>query len=96
MFAFDRGADLRFAGGMSIEHHSLVQEFPDHRETIHRMKQDNAHFHKLMVKHEEVDKEIVRMEEGIETPEDAVLTQLKKERLELKDELLAMMLKDEK
>jgi uncharacterized protein YdcH (DUF465 family) len=80
---------------MSIEHHSLVVEFPHHRETIHQLKQENAHFQKLMTKHEEVDKEIVRMEEGIETPEDAVLTQLKKQRLELKDELLEMMLKAE-
>jgi uncharacterized protein YdcH (DUF465 family) len=34
------------------------------------------------------------MEDGIETPEDAVLTQLKKERLELKDELLLMLNKN--
>ena len=81
---------------MSIEHHSLASEFPDHRETIHQLKQENAHFHKLMVKYEDVDKEIVRMEENIETPEDAVMTQLKKQRLELKDELLAMMLKAER
>jgi uncharacterized protein YdcH (DUF465 family) len=49
-----------------------------------------------MVKYEDVDKEIVRMEEGIETPEDAVLTELKKSRLELKDEILAMLLKEQK
>ncbi|MGI9244059.1 MAG: YdcH family protein [Verrucomicrobiales bacterium] len=81
---------------MSIEHHSLVTEFPDHRDAIHKLKQENAHFHKLMTKYEEVDKEIVRMEEGIETPEDAVVTNVKKQRLELKDELLAMLLKEEK
>ena len=80
---------------MSIEHHSLVTEFPNHRETIHRLKLENAHFQKLMAKHEETDKEIVRMEEGIETPEDAVLTELKKERLEVKDEILAMLQKAE-
>lgn len=80
---------------MPIEHHSLITEFPDHRETIHSLKQENAHFHKLMEKYEETDKQIVRMEEGIETPEDAVLTQLKKERLDLKDELLSMLIKAE-
>lgn len=79
---------------MSIKHHPLATEFPEHRETIHILKQENAHFHKFMVKYEEVDKEIVRMEDGIETPEDAVLTQLKKERLELKDELLLMLNKN--
>ena len=53
------------------------------------------HFSKLMAKHEEVDKEIVRMEEGIETPEDLVLAQLKKQRLELKDEIFSMLTKAE-
>lgn len=44
---------------------------------------------------EAVDKEIVRMEENIETPEDSVLTEKKKTRLMLKDELLAMISKSE-
>jgi len=35
------------------------------------------------------------MEEGIETPEDAVLTELKKQRLEVKDEIFAMLLQVE-
>ena len=80
---------------MSIHHHSLITEFPEHREAIHQLKQENLHFSKLMAKHEEVDKEIVRMEEGIETPEDLVLAQLKKQRLELKDEIFSMLTKAE-
>lgn len=77
---------------MAIEHHPLSTEFPEHVDTIHQLKMENAHFQKLMAKYEEIDKEIVRMEEGIETPEDAVLTEEKKKRLELKDELHAMIL----
>ena len=76
---------------MPIEHHPLIAEFPDHRETLHTLKEKNAHFHKLMEAYEELDKEIFRFEEGIETPEDAVLTGLKKRRLELKDEIAAML-----
>ncbi|MFK7851253.1 MAG: YdcH family protein [Akkermansiaceae bacterium] len=76
---------------MSIQHRSLVVEFPEHRETIHRLKQENAHFQRLMDEHEVIDKEIVRMEENIETPEDAVLTEEKKKRLKLKDDLLTMI-----
>ncbi len=77
--------------GMSIEHHSLALEFPEHRESIHVLKQENAHFQRLMGEYEAADKEIVRMEEGIETPEDSVLTEAKKRRLELKDSLFAML-----
>ncbi|MDG2123330.1 MAG: DUF465 domain-containing protein [Verrucomicrobiales bacterium] len=56
---------------------------------------ENAHFQKLMVKHEDTDKEIVRMEGGVETPEDSVLTELKKVRLGIKDEILVMIHKAE-
>ncbi len=77
---------------MAIEHHSLATEFPDHLDTIHRLKMENAHFQNLMEKYEVVDKEIVRMEENIETPEDTVLTEEKKKRLELKDELYGMIM----
>ena len=37
---------------MSIQHHPLVTEFPDHRDTIHTLKQENAHFRKLMEEYE--------------------------------------------
>lgn len=80
---------------MAIEHHPLIVEFPDHRDAIHKLKMENVHFQKLMARHEEMDKEIVRMEELIETPEDAVITALKKERLEVKDEILVMLQKAE-
>lgn len=76
---------------MPIEHHPLIAEFPEHREAIHTLKMENAHFQRLMDSYENVDKEIVRMEEGIETPADEVLTALKKERLELKDQIAEML-----
>jgi len=41
--------------------------------------------------YEEVDKEIYRMEEGIETPEDATLTEQRNIRLDLKDQIVAML-----
>lgn len=80
---------------MAIEHHPLITEFPEHRELIHQLKMENNHFHRLMEKYEEVDKEIFRMEEGIETPEDAILTEHKKQRLALKDEIAAMLKENE-
>lgn len=76
---------------MPIEHHPLITEFPDHRETLHSLKEGNAHFQKLMDSYEEVDKQVYRIEEGMETPEDSVLTALKKRRLELKDEIATML-----
>jgi uncharacterized protein YdcH (DUF465 family) len=84
-------AKSRFAVGMPIEHQSLAIEFPAQKETISTLKQENAHFSRLMGEYETIDKEIVRMEEGIETPSDDFLTEEKKKRLELKDQLYAMI-----
>ncbi|MEM6278976.1 MAG: DUF465 domain-containing protein [Verrucomicrobiota bacterium] len=76
---------------MPINHHPLLTEFPDHHDAIHQLKLENAHFRKLMDEYEATDKEVFRMEEGIETPEDKVLTEAKKKRLFLKDEIAAML-----
>lgn len=76
---------------MPIEHHPLITEFPNHTDIIHQLKADNAHFQRLMNEYEQIDKEVFRMEEGIETPEDAILVEKKKQRLHLKDQLAAMI-----
>lgn len=76
---------------MPINHHPLLTEFPEHHDAIHQLKLDNAHFRRLMDEYEETDKEVFRMEENIETPEDAVVVEAKKKRLDLKDQLFAML-----
>ena len=76
---------------MAIDHHPLISEFPEHREALHALKLENAHFQKLMDSYETLDKEIFRMEEGIETPDDATMTEVKKQRLDLKDQIAAML-----
>jgi hypothetical protein len=76
---------------MPLTHHPLVKEFPEYKETIHRLKTDDPAFHRLMEKYEELDKHIFRIEDGSEPTEDVVVEQLKKERLALKDEVLQML-----
>ena len=76
---------------MPIDHHPLITEFPNQTDIIHKLKAENAHFQRLMNEYEQIDKEVFRMEEGIETPEDAILVEKKKQRLHLKDQLAAML-----
>ena len=76
---------------MPLTHHPLVKEFPEYKETIHRLKTDDPAFHRLMEKYEGLDKHIFRIEDGSEPAEDAVVEQLKKERLALKDEVLQIL-----
>ncbi|HSG89571.1 MAG TPA: YdcH family protein [Pseudomonadales bacterium] len=73
---------------MSTEHHPLINEFPEHRETIHRLKGDDLHFRKLFDEYEEIDKLLYRMDENIEPASDQTMESLKLRRVYLKDELL--------
>jgi uncharacterized protein YdcH (DUF465 family) len=69
------------------EKHDLIHELPEHKERIHELKTSNPHFAKLFDKYHDVDHQVRRIEEGIETPSDEFTEELKKERLHLKDEL---------
>ncbi len=80
---------------MIIEKHDLIHEFPQHKDAIHNLKMNNAHFAKLFDEYHELDHEIHRIEQGVENTGDAYLETKKKERLLLKDKLYNII-KDEK
>jgi uncharacterized protein YdcH (DUF465 family) len=77
------------------EKHDLIHELPEHKERIHQLKISDEHFAKLFDEYHELDHQILRMEEGIETPSDDVLEELKKKRLHLKDQLFRMIMNAE-
>ncbi len=79
---------------MPITHHPLIEEFTEHKETIHNLKMNNAHFRRLAHQYEGIDKSIFRAEQGIEIVNDDYLESIKKERLHLKD-MIYSMLKDQ-
>ncbi len=74
-------------------HHPLVLEFPEHREAIHVLKTQNAHFRRLFDEYHDLDREIVRIEEEIEPSSDPRTESLKQRRVHLKDELYAQIQK---
>lgn len=73
------------------EKHDLIHEFPEYKDKIHELKTNDAHFARLFEEYHEVEHEIRRIEEGIETPSDDYLEERKKLRLNLKDQLLEML-----
>lgn len=73
------------------ESHDLIHEFPEHKERIHQLKLDNHHFARLFAEYDEVEHQVHRIQQGIETPSDEVIEGIKKQRLRLKDELLAII-----
>ncbi len=77
---------------MPEHHHDLAREFPEFKARIHELKQKNdRHFIKLYDEYQEIDKQIFRIEEEIETPSDEYTENLKKKRLSLKDELYEIL-----
>ena len=78
---------------MPIEKHDLLHELPEHKDAIHHLKMNDAHFARLFEQYHETDKEVHRIEENIETPSDKYTQVQKVKRLALKDELLKMILK---
>lgn len=76
---------------MSIEKHDLVHELPEYKEKIHQLKVSDRHFAKLFDEYHEVDHEIHRLEMGIENSSDAHVESRKKQRLHLKDQMVAML-----
>lgn len=76
---------------MPIEKHDLLHELPEYKERIHELKISNKHFAKIFADYHDIDHEIHRIEEGVETPSDDYTEKLKKKRLSMKDELFSML-----
>lgn len=79
----------------SILNHPLAVDMPEHKDTIQGLKLHNAHFKNLIDQYHAVDEEIVRIETEVEPASDERTEQLKRRRVVLKDELLALILKAE-
>lgn len=76
---------------MTIEKHDLVHEFPEYRAAIHQLKTSDAQFASLFAEYHELDHEIRRIEQEIETPGDEYVESRKRQRVQLKDQLYGML-----
>jgi uncharacterized protein YdcH (DUF465 family)/quercetin dioxygenase-like cupin family protein len=77
---------------MEIEHHrDLAHEFPEFRQRIHELKLADAEFRERYRAYQEIDDEIYRIEQGIEARSDEYTENLKRRRVQLKDQLYARL-----
>ena len=75
---------------------TLVKEccmFPEYRDLISHLKNDDARFAHLFNKHNELDRQIQNMEDGVEFATQTEIEILKKKKLLLKDEMYAILKK---
>ncbi|MFL9896142.1 YdcH family protein [Paraburkholderia sp. RL17-383-BIF-A] len=67
--------------------------FPEFRDLISRLKTEDAHFSRLFDRHNELDHQISNMEAGVTPSDNPAIETLKKEKLQLKDQLYAVLKK---
>jgi len=67
--------------------HELHDEFPAEGEILHRLKVEDAHFARLAEQYHFLNREIHRIEAGVESASDARSEDLKKQRLALLDQV---------
>jgi hypothetical protein len=76
---------------MSVEHHDLIHEFPQLKDQIHALKVGDNHFRKLFDQYHELTRSIENMENEVTPVSNQVEEEAKLKRLQLKDELYAML-----
>ncbi len=78
---------------MQFEHHPFLSGHPELQDKIHELRMTNSHFARKLREYEGLDLEICRAESNVPgyLMSDLELDQLKKERLHLKDLLIAML-----
>ncbi len=65
--------------------------FPEYRDLITRLKTENAHFTRLFDEHNALDQRIKNLEARIELATDEEIESMKKEKLNLKDQLYVIL-----
>lgn len=74
-----------------LEKHDLHHEFPEYYDRIHELKINNSHFARLFEEYHTINREILRIEEGVDNTTDEYLEELKKKRLLFKDKLYGII-----
>lgn len=70
--------------------HALNREFPELADVVAALKETDLHFVHLLKQHDLVDDQITKDEMGVAPMGDTSLEDLKKQRVQLKDQLYRM------
>ena len=76
---------------MSNAPNDLAEDFPDKGDRIHQLKTSNNRFARLFDEYNELNRTIHRIETRVEPTTEEVEEELKRRRLQLKDEIMAML-----
>ncbi|QNL19938.1 YdcH family protein [Hyphobacterium sp. CCMP332] len=76
---------------MSHTPHELAADFPEYAEQLHLLKESDAHFQKLADAYHTLNREIHRAETNVEPTSDEHLTEMRKRRMVLKDDINTLL-----
>lgn len=76
---------------MSHVPHGLTKEFPEDATRIQALEQSNTRFARLVEAYRDVNRAVHRAETDVEPTTEAHLEDLKKRRLQLKDDIARML-----
>lgn len=71
----------------------LKNMFPEHRELMQTLLQDDPHFAKMMIDHDELDRQITQLEQDPVNLINEDIECLKRKKLKLKDSLYSLLIK---
>jgi uncharacterized protein YdcH (DUF465 family) len=80
---------------MSHTPHELAEEFPQYTQLMHHLRMTDGHFHRLANAYHEVNRTIHRAETDVEPLDDMHVSDLRKRRMRLKDEIYDMLVRHE-
>lgn len=76
---------------MSHTPHELAEEFPEKVDAMQELKRVNGHFRKLADDYHEVNRAVHRAETNVEPITPEAETDLRRQRMHLKDQIAAML-----
>lgn len=76
---------------MSHTPHELAEDFPDKVALIHRLKESDAHFARLVDEYHQINGAVHRAETDVEPTDDLHLNEMRKKRMRLKDEIYRIL-----
>lgn len=76
---------------MSHTPHELAEEFPDKLDAMQELKRTDGHFRKLAEDYHTVNRAVHRAETNIEPMTEEAEQDLRRQRMQLKDQIAAML-----
>ena len=73
--------------------HELAEDFPEHSDKIHHLKQNDAHSARLADEYHAINRAVHRVDTGVDAASQDREEELRKKRLHLKDEIAAILSK---